>query len=156
MPQLPDGALVVDASFLLGVLASNPEAQRFTGVLRRSHLAAVNFGEVLYKLHQRAGIGAQATAYQLRTQGVTVEAFGPVAAMHFPALKAIDAAAEAAQIAADPECDVKHLSLADMSCLAHAMAKDLPVLTGDKHWLTLRPHGLTLDIFDFRDPALLA
>jgi PIN domain nuclease of toxin-antitoxin system len=41
-----------------------------------------------------------------------------------------------------------------MCCLAHALEHHLPVLTGDRHWLTLGTHGLALQIFDFRDPAL--
>ncbi|MGC8511948.1 MAG: hypothetical protein ACP5P1_02770 [Acidimicrobiales bacterium] len=49
---------------------------------------------------------------------------------------------------------MKSLSLGDMCCLAHALEHDLPVLTGDQHWLTLGAHGLTLRIFDLRDPAL--
>ncbi len=49
---------------------------------------------------------------------------------------------------------MKSLSPGDMCCLSHALERDLPVLTGDQHWLTLGAHGLTLRIFDFRDPAL--
>ena len=36
----------------------------------------------------------------------------------------------------------------------HALERDLPVLTGDKHWLSLSVHGLEVSVFDFRDPSL--
>jgi len=29
----------------------------------------------------------------------------------------------------------------------------LPVLTGDRHWITLQPLGLGVDVYNFRDPT---
>ncbi|MHB1929779.1 MAG: PIN domain-containing protein, partial [Acidimicrobiales bacterium] len=71
----------------------------------------------------------------------------------FADLKEIDALSRADQ-AARGVARVKSLSLGDMCCLAHALQHNLPVLTGDQHWPTLSAHGLTLQVFDFRDPAL--
>lgn len=72
--------------------------------------------------------------------------------MHFAPLKRIDAASRAAQLA-QGAAPVKSLSLGGLCCLAHGLEHELPVITGDRHWLTLGAHGLTLPIFDFRDPA---
>jgi hypothetical protein len=51
--------------------------------------------------------------------------------------------------------NLKKLSLGDMICLGQAMTLNLPVLTGDKHLLTLSEHGLGIDLWDFRDPQLV-
>ena len=45
----------------------------------------------------------------------------------------------------------RSLSLADLTCLAYATEVGLAILTGDRHWSTLAPHGLTVATFDFRD-----
>ncbi|MDR0592163.1 MAG: hypothetical protein LBG60_02665 [Bifidobacteriaceae bacterium] len=87
------------------------------------------------------------------TLGVLVESVGLAAARRYPRLKEIDADSRAAGRAGDR---AKSLSLADMTCLAHAWETGLPVLTGDRHWAALRPHGLPVDVFDFRDLSVLA
>lgn len=73
--------------------------------------------------------------------------------MRFAALKAIDDLAAVAQEEAGAHT-IKTLSFADLCCLAYALERDLPVLTGDKHWLSLSVHGLAVSVFDFRDPSL--
>lgn len=70
------------------------------------------------------------------------------AAAHFPALRTIDAARPAQQ---EVHGEKATLSLADLAVLAHALTTDLPVLTGDRHWATLAPHGLSVDVHLFRD-----
>lgn len=45
------------------------------------------------------------------------------------------------------------LLLADLCVLGHAWSIDAPVLTGDRHWSTLAAHGLTVPVYDFRDPS---
>jgi PIN domain nuclease of toxin-antitoxin system len=73
-----------------------------------------------------------------------------MAAMQLPELKRIDATSRATQEAiSTPPAEIKTLSLADMCCLA--VERGLPVLTGDKHWLTLT---LPIRVFDFRDEDL--
>ena len=107
----------------------------------------------MYKLAQRAGQSPQQVGAVYGAQGVKVPPFELKAAMHFAHLKQIDAFSRADQEARGV-APVKSLALGDMCCLAHALEHDLPVLTGDRHWLTLASHGLTLQIFDFRDPTL--
>ncbi len=153
MGALPQGALLADASYLLGVAQSNAQASRFLSALPRTKVTAVNLGEVMYKLAERARRPPQQVAGMFGAQGVTVAPFELTAAMHFADLKRIDALSRAEQERRGTE-RVKSLSLGDMCCLAHALQHDLPVLTGDQHWSTLEAHGLTLEIFDFRDPAL--
>lgn len=155
MTALPAGLVVADASFLIAIAERDPDAARFTPALARCEVTAVNFGEVCYKLHQRAGM-AEARTTLLFTQALKV-AVRPVELDHarrFPELKAIDAASRAAQSAAGTR-PIKSLSLADLTCLAFAMcAGNAPVLTGDKHWTTLVAHGLPVTAYDFRDPNL--
>ncbi len=155
MTALPAGLLVADASFLIAVAERDPDAARFVSVLERCQVTAVNFGEVCYKLHHKTGMDTARTTHVF-TQVLKVE----VAAVELeharccPTLKAIDAASRAAQSAAG-NTQIKALSLADITCLAFAMvAGGVPVLTGDKHWTTLGPHGLPLTAYDFRDPSL--
>lgn len=151
--MLPDGDILADASFLLALLDRLPGAVRFKDVLKRSRLTAPNLGEVIYKLRERLNVPPESTARFLRSQGVRVEPFDPASAMHFAELKDIDARSRATQ-EAEAVGSVRQLSLADMCCLGHAIDHALPVLTGDRHWLTLARHGLTVDVYDFRNPAL--
>lgn len=142
--------MLVDASFLLAVADQDRSATRFASLLGRSVTTSVNFGEVLYKLDQKAGMPAARTESVFRGLGVTVEPVGIETARLFADLKHIDAAARAAQSAAGAS-SIKTLSLADMCCLGYALATNMPVLTGDKHWLSLSSSGLTLSVFDYRD-----
>lgn len=155
MTTLPAGLIVADASFLIAVAERDPDAARFVAVLDRCEVTAVNFGEVCYKLHQKSGMSAERTTHVF-TQVLKV-AVKPVELNHarcFPDLKTIDAASRAAQQATGVTV-IKSLSLADITCLAFAMcAGNAPVLTGDKHWTTLGPHGLRVAAYDFRDPNL--
>lgn len=150
MRQLPAGDLVVDASFVLAVVDKTPSAMRFKSVLGRSRLSAANFGEVVYKLHQRANIAPRGTAGFLASQNVKIDDLTLPTVMRFAALKEIDGLAVIAQEKAGAHT-IKTLSFADMCCLAHALERDLPLLTGDKHWLSLAAHGLVVPVFDFRD-----
>lgn len=155
MTVLPAGLVVADASFLIAVAERDPDAARFVPALGRCEVTSVNFGEVCYKLHQKTGMDASRTTHVF-TQVLKV-AVKPVELDHarcFPTLKAIDAASRTAQSKAGVT-QIKSLSLADITCLAFAMVVgDVPVLTGDKHWTTLGPHGLAVTAYDFRDPNL--
>ena len=153
---LPPGAVVLDASVLIGIVDRNRDAQAFVGILPRARVTAVNFGETLYRLKTMANADPLRVEQALLATGLVVEPFGRESARHFPELKAVDLACRIAQRSAGvPEESVKSLSLADLSCLAYALEFDLPVLTGDRHWCELRKHGLRLAVFDFRDPATL-
>jgi PIN domain nuclease of toxin-antitoxin system len=150
---LGDDPLLVDASFVLGVLFRVPSAVRFTGALARAKIVDVNLGEVFYKAAQVESIAPKEVASVLAAQGLGVVPVGISAAMRFPALKQVDVDLRESQRRQDrPEKDVKSLSLADIACLSVAIDRGIPVLTGDRHWKTL---GLPLRIEDFRDPDLL-
>lgn len=74
----------------------------------------------------------------------------------FPELKRIDMLSRDAQRSAGiAPGSVSSLSLADITCLAYPLEHELPVLTGDAHWCTLKPFGLGLPVFDFRDAAVI-
>lgn len=156
MATLPSGPIVVDASLLIGIATRDADATRFTGVLSRSVCTSVNFGEVIYKLNQKAGSSPAQTEQAFRNAlRVQVDVVDVAVVRHFADLKKIDADSRQAQRAAGVT-QVKSLSLADMTCLAYGLESALPVLTGDKHWCTLRSLGLQVDVYDFRDPHLTA
>lgn len=152
MPVLPPGRVLVDASFLLALAEQHAGASRLAAVLTRSIITSVNLGEVVYKLEQKAGMSAARTESLFVALGVVAVPVDVATARQFPELKRIDAASRSHQTSGLSK--LTSLSLADMCCLGYARAYDLPVLTGDKHWLTLRPHGLTPQVFDFRDRTL--
>lgn len=152
MTQLPAGPLVADASFLISVAEADAPAMRFVSVLQRCRISTVTFGEVCYKLEQKSGVAAADTLTTFAGLAVALDPVTTAHALLFSQLKSIDAACRAAHTG--PK-QAKSLSLGAMVCLAHAMsAGNLPVLTGDKHWLTLPTYGLPLAVFDYRDPAL--
>jgi len=151
--RLPAGPLLADASFLLSVAAADPAAMRFVSVLARTTVTSVNFGEVLYTLARRAGADPELTEDTFRSLGVRIEAVEVDHVRQFALLKRVDLRSRAAQVTAGP-VQVRSLSLGDMCCLGFALSNDLPVLTGDRHWATLRQHGLTAPIYDYRDGHL--
>lgn len=156
MAKLPAGDIVVDASLLIGIATRDADALRFMSVLSRSVATSVNFGEVIYKLNQKANKSPGETEQAFRNAlGVRVDAVDLAVVRHFADLKKIDAASRRAQ-QSDGVNPVKSLSLADMTCLAYGFESGLPVLTGDAHWSTLRVHGLNVDLYDFRDGRLTA
>lgn len=153
MTQLPAGPIVADASFLIGVAEADSQAMRFLPALARCRVSSVTFGEVCYKLDQKAGVSAAQSRRTFVGLGVCIDPVTAEHAMLFPSLKGIDARTVVAR--GGPK-QSKSLSLGDIVCLAYAIAAgNLPVLTGDKHWLALVAHGLPLDVFDYRDPALV-
>jgi PIN domain nuclease of toxin-antitoxin system len=150
--SVPQGRIVADASFLISVAEGDALALRFVGLLNRCEVTAVNFGETCYKIEQRAGVHSALTESTFTALGVTIAAVDVAHARCFAKLKLIDSKSRRDQ-SGDPA--IHSLSLADMVCLAHALVHGLPVITGDRHWTTLRSHGLDLNIFDFRDPDLV-
>ncbi|MGI8537366.1 MAG: PIN domain-containing protein [Mycobacteriales bacterium] len=156
MPALPAGSVLADASFLIAVADQEADAARFVPILQRCLITSVNFGEVLYKLAQKARMPAARTEQVfVHALGVVVEGVQLSDVRTFPELKTVDAASRAAQLSAGVAA-VKSLSLADLTCLGVAAARGLPVLTGDKHWTTLGAHGLPVQIFDFRDRSVVS
>ena len=153
MAQLPSGEIALDASFVIALVGSVRPAQRFTSVLSRGVLFAPTLGEVVYKLRQRSNVPPSATARFLQSLGTRVDVLAPRAALLFADFKALDALSTAAQQAAGVS-NPKSLSFADICCLAAAQDAGLPVLTGDTQWTTLAAYGLSVAVFDFRDPTL--
>ena len=157
------GPVVLDASAVLTFLAREPGweyvDERFEDVL----ISAVNLGEVLYKVAEE-GSDPQETAEDLISYGLRVM---PVTAEHaarLPALREVDRAARMpadrsgpGQTATRPgsrssrRSERRTLSLADMCCLALAWESSTPVVTGDRHWLTL---DLPFPVVDYRDPPV--
>lgn len=146
---LASGQVVLDASYVIALLQGESAAQIYAPVLARAVVPAPTAGEVFYKLHTASGLTPQEVESGLVALGVRLVDLPVAAARHFPDLRAIDAARRAEQRTAG-ERPVQNLSLADLCVLGHALATGLPVLTGDRHWATLRPHGLAVDVHVFR------
>ena len=153
---IPGREVLVDASLLVAILDNEPAALPFVAVLSRSIATSVNFGETLHKVEQLSGVGPRLVETALIGLGLRVAPVDIGVARHFNNLKTIDTASRKAQRAARvPTGRIKSLSLADIVCLAFAIEARLPVLTGDKHWCTLRPYGLEVEVFDYRDRATI-
>jgi PIN domain nuclease of toxin-antitoxin system len=151
--KLGDEPLLVDASFVIGVLLRDPLALRFTNALEGSSIVDVNLGEVFYKVSEKTGIAPRDVGGVLHANGLKVIAPGAAGAARFPMIKKLDLdLRERLRQQGWPPSDVKSLSLADIACLATALDRELTVLTGDKHWKTL---GLAVRIEDYRDPDLV-
>lgn len=145
--KLPDGRLLVDASFVIAIAGRDPLANRFRSLLSRASIVDVNLGEVFYKLD--AVIPWRDAASVLATEGVEVLAVGPAGAARFVDLKVADLKSREQQRRDGvPDAKIKSLSLADIACLATALVRNVPVVTGDTHWQRL---GLSVDIYDYRD-----
>lgn len=153
-PTLPAGKILVDASLLIGIIDSDSDACLFIPILSRCVATSINFGETLYKLDQLLGADPQKVERALVGYGLQVDSFGLSAARYFSELKRMDSLSRSTQLNAGViSSKVKSLSLADMACLSHGLDTKLPILTGDKHWCSLRQHGFTGAVFDFRNPA---
>jgi len=138
------GAVVLDASFIIALLQRHPGATALAHVLPRGILTAVTAGEIFYKIAATGGAEPDRIEAVLRAQGVRIADLSVAAAHHFPRLRRIDAARRAEQ--KDRGERAPALSLADLCVLGYAAALDLPVLTGDRHWATLAPHGLAVPV----------
>jgi ribonuclease VapC len=150
---LPSGRILVDASFILGLLYGEPSATRFTGILGRAAIVDVNLGEVFTNIDQRIPTDPADIARVLSAQGLDIVPVGLAAAAQFPMLKVLDLNQRVSQWAKSvPEKQVKSLSLGDMACLSVALERDWPVLTGESYWPTL---GLAIRIDDYRDPDVV-
>ena len=148
---VPEGIVVVDATFLIDLIRSQPDAQKFVAVLGRSVATTVNFGEALYKLGQSSTAKPAAIERALTSTGLTIADVDLRVARRFLELKDIDKKSTAVQGRAGMG-PAKTLSLGDLACLGYALDHGFPALTADRHWTTLAKHGLTVPVFDYRDP----
>lgn len=149
---VPGGPVVVDASFLIDLFRSQPEAQRFLPVLGRAVVTTVNLGEALYKLGQSTATKPATIEGALAGPGLTIVDVDVLVARRFLELKDIDEKSTTAQEGAG-RGPAKTLSLGDLVCLGYALEHHLPVLSADRHWTTLANHGLGVPVFDYRDSA---
>ncbi len=148
---VPAGPVVVDATLLIDVIRGGNAAKRFTRVLSRAEVTSVNFGEVLYKLGMADSLAPDEVEAALTATGLSVVSVNLGVSRRFLELKQIDERSRAAQRRAGATSP-KSLSLADIVCLGYAAETGYPVLTADRHWTTLGKHGLTVAVFDYRNP----
>lgn len=152
--SLPAGKILVDASLLVGIIDSDPDACLFVPILSRCVVTSINFGEMLYKLEQLLDVDPQKVESAFVGLGLQIDSFGLSAARNFNELKKIDGLSRSTQVDAGvAKHMVKSLSLADLACLSYGLDAKLPILTGDKHWCTLSKYGFRGAVFDFRSPA---
>ena len=153
-PALPAGKILVDASLLIGIIDSDPDACLFIPILFRCVVTSVNFGETLYKLEQLLDVDPQKVESAFVGFGLQIDSFGLSAARYFNELKKIDELSRDAQVVAGVAKNmIKSLSLADLTCLSYGLDTKLPILTGDKHWCTLNQYGFEGTVFDYRSPT---
>jgi len=119
--------VVIDTSALMAFVKREPGADGVGARLSEGIVSSVIFAETLGKLALQ-GFDERAIRLDLLAAGLSVESFGlddvqGVVVLHALALKDI--------------------SLADRFCLALALDRNLPVLTGDRAWADL---GLPLQI----------
>lgn len=143
---LPPGPVLVDASFIVGVLRGDvaPLARAASGVLERSVLLSVTCAEVIRVMYRLGAVPATVVTEGLSDLGVRVVDFPAAAGEHIPALVAMDRAAD--QRAQREGTRRAQLSLGDLCVLGYAIHAGLPTLGGDRHWATLRPHGLEVPL----------
>ena len=152
---VPAGEILVDASYLLAYLDQDAAAQRFGTLMGRMVVTSVNLGETFYKVKQLSGVSPIDVEQALYALGVRVIDVDVAVARQFDHLKDIDARSRLDQRNRGVvHQKIKSLSLGDLTCLGAALVRSWPVLTGDKHWTTLQVHGLSLDVYDFRDKAV--
>lgn len=122
-------SIVIDSSALIAFIKREPGATRVEGFLDGGLVSSVIFAESLSKL---AGMGydAEAVRRHLLDAGLRIDDF--------------TASSVSAVVALHPLSRLR-VSFADRVCLALAMTRSLPVLTGDRQWAGL---GLPLE-FEF-------
>ena len=94
---LPDGLVVLDASFVIALLDGETAAQRYAAVLPRSAITSVTLGEVFAKVHTATGVEPEQVQAGLLALGADLVDLPVAAAARFPALRTIDAARRAQQ-----------------------------------------------------------
>jgi ribonuclease VapC len=119
--------IVIDSSALIALVRDEPGADRVAAAIGDAAVSAVILAECLSKL---AGFGFDPDAVRSRFSmaGLSVQGFD---------------LADVAAVVALRRLSKQGVSLADRFCLALALDRDLPVLTGDRDWADL---GLPLQI----------
>lgn len=119
---------VLDTSVLLAGLLGEVGGDVLDRPGQVFHISAVNLGEVYSKVLERGGATVDVDSF-LQPLALCIDPFDRELARIVGELR--------------PLTRRFGLSFGDRACLALAMRSNLPVLTGDRAWLTL---GLDLDI----------
>jgi PIN domain nuclease of toxin-antitoxin system len=112
--------VVLDASAVIAVLKDEPGAKVVTEVLAQSIISAVNWCEVVQKMHERS-IDVARLSVILEGAGLKIAVFDAADAV----------------VAAHLWQTGSGLSLADRACLALGIKLGAPVLTADRYWTTV-------------------
>lgn len=120
-------SVVFDASAILALLRNEPGADTVAQYAGDGLISAVNLQEVIKELLRR-GIPIQASLELLDALHLDVRAHGRAEA--------------AASAALYPVTSQYGSGLGDRTCMALAIAEDLPALTADKAWAKVQVAGL--------------
>lgn len=151
---LPDG-FVADSSLLVGISSGVLLARRFAPILKFGVVNAAIMAETFAVIERRSGVKPDVVEQTFITLGLRIEPFTIEMARQITYLKAVDQKRENEQLQAGIQPpDVKTLSLGDLCCLSQAYCREIPVVTGDMHWFSLIRHGLSVDLYDFRDRSV--
>ena len=125
-------SVVMDASAVLAAIKNEPGSEQVLAQLRGALLSVVNWAEVRQKLND-VEISAALVRDTLLGSGVEM----------------VDFDLRLAELTADlrPHTKALGLSLGDRACLALAIERNMPALTGDKIWAQL---DLPVDVNVFR------
>lgn len=124
-------SVVLDSSAVLALMLKERGSESVNGRLWGSLLCAVNLGEILAKLLDRA--------YDERVARVALDGLG-FRVVPFDEDRALAAGVLRARFRRSG------LSFADCACLALAAEAGLPALTGDRLWAEL-DHGIAVELF---------
>ena len=120
---------VLDASAVLAYLNDEPGAEVVEKAFTAGCLvSAINWAEVLTKVHEKSGIEPRAMEASAIQQGILGQL-----------LQVVSFEPWLAAMVADLRPLTRHLglSLADRACIALAQTLELPVYTADRSWLQL-------------------
>jgi ribonuclease VapC len=111
---------ILDSSAVLAVLNAEPGAEVVAPLLADALISTVNYSEVIAKLVERGGTGAEALA-ALRSIALVTADFDLGLARRTGTLRT--------------ETMRRGLSLGDRACLALAEREMLPAVTADRSWI---------------------
>ncbi len=115
-------SVVLDTSALLALILGEPGAEAVLAEADGALVCAVNLFEII-DVAARQGYDRASTREQLERLGIVFAPFDHAEATIAPTLPR--------------KIGKRGLSLADRCCLAFAIARGLPVLTGDRDWAKL-------------------
>ena len=125
-----EAVFILDASAALAVFFGEPGSDRVVDVVTNSKMSAVNFGEVVAKMHDR-GVSEADIALNISDFDIAILPFDR----------------DLAELAGHLRPLTRHLglSLGDRACLATAQSLGCTVLTADRAWAEL-DLGIAIEI----------